>query len=445
MNKKNLFKILEKNIKKYTDKKIILGLSGGLDSMALFYIFLEMKLNFLAIHVNHNFRKNSDLDQNFVSKICEKEKIKLISVKIKKENQPSEEFFRKERHKIFEKIKKKENADFVALAHTKDDFIESIFMYFLRGIGNFDFYSRYKSYDGKFLRPFFNIEKNDLLQFIESNNIFFREDETNKNCDYTRNFIRNKIFTKIAKKFPKYKDAILRNTILSSENYDFVKNSFLLQDVFIDDDFSDFVILNLQKYWKLAKAQKNICAKRIFEKFAIKKEKQILDYNKILQILDFFKNGNCGNVFFHFGLKMEMGKNNFVFIYKKEKIKTLEKKELKQAKNIFGIFKIFVKKTQFQKNTISKSLTQNKLFLKKQKIFMRTKKSGEYFYPLYFMHKKEVKKTLSEKSFISFEKQLVPVFVDKNDKIIAVYNKPDKSQKLNENEKCFEIIFEKIY
>ena len=150
MNTENLISDVVTNIEKYKlfDKgsKIVAGISGGADSVCLLKVLSELKnvydLELTAVHLNHCLRgEESDGDQEFVRELCEKWDIELRIFKedIAKTaliNRISlEEAGRNARYRIFNQVLEEKKADFIAVAHQKEDQAETVMLNILRGTG----------------------------------------------------------------------------------------------------------------------------------------------------------------------------------------------------------------------------------------------------------------------------------------------------------------------
>ena len=144
-------KVLE-TIKKYnlieTKDKVVIGVSGGPDSMTLLNVLLEIKaeknidFDIVVCHVNHMIRKEAIEDEEYVFKFCEKYHIacfvKRIDVtKLAKDQKiGTEEAGRKARYEFFNEILEKTSSNKIATAHTANDNAETVFMNIIRGSGN---------------------------------------------------------------------------------------------------------------------------------------------------------------------------------------------------------------------------------------------------------------------------------------------------------------------
>ncbi len=191
--------------------KIILGVSGGSDSMALLYTFYKLEVEVLVVHINYGLRGNeSDLDQELVEGMSTQWGIDCYSVKI--ENKQNEGNFqswaRAERYRIFKELKDINNLNCIATAHHQSDQIETILQKVLRGSG-VEAWEGMSVWDGELFRPFLPFSKTEILSYCEENSIPFRDDKSNLESKYARNFIRNQLEDKFDELFPGWRTNIL--------------------------------------------------------------------------------------------------------------------------------------------------------------------------------------------------------------------------------------------
>ena len=188
--------------------KIVLGVSGGPDSISMLVLLNELreKLNFeiVVAHINHGIRENAKLDEEYVRKFCEKLNVKfyVLNTNVKKiakeEKRGIEETGRIIRYNFFEEILKKENANKIAIAHNKNDNVETIIMNIMRGCG----IAGLKGILPKqeiYIRPLIEISREEIEEFSKGLNP--RHDETNDENEFTRNKIRNIVIPYIKKEF----------------------------------------------------------------------------------------------------------------------------------------------------------------------------------------------------------------------------------------------------
>jgi len=179
--------------------KIVLGLSGGPDSLFLLYLLSELKkenkLDVIAAHLDHGWRQNSYIDVEFCQNYCEKLGVKFVSehaanldFKVKF-NGSMEEVGRKLRRIFFQTIFEKEKANLIALAHHQQDQQETFFMRIIRGT-TMQGLRCMDEFDGKYIRPLIKTNKQDIINFLQANDIQFLQDPTNTSDTYLRNRIR---------------------------------------------------------------------------------------------------------------------------------------------------------------------------------------------------------------------------------------------------------------
>lgn len=180
---------------------IIIGLSGGPDSMCLLDIILNLniKLNIICAHINHNIRKESKEEMKFIQEYCKNKCLKLETTTFDKKSSSldyNELELREKRYKYFEELYKKYNAKYLLTAHHGDDLIETILMRISRG-SNLKGYSGFqvesKKNGMRVLKPLIYTTKEEINKYNEEHNIKFVNDKTNDEDNYTRNRYRHNV------------------------------------------------------------------------------------------------------------------------------------------------------------------------------------------------------------------------------------------------------------
>jgi tRNA(Ile)-lysidine synthase len=183
-------------------EKIIIGLSGGPDSVFLVHYLHEIKeqyqLELIAAHLDHGWRSNSADDAQWCKKLCEKLNIHFISahanniVLQKQANGSKEEHGRLLRRAFFESCLQKFNAHKIALGHHYDDNVETFFLRFLRGSSTAGLQG-IKPNESPYIRPLLALTKQEILNYLHQNNIEYLIDHTNESDAFLRNRIRKNI------------------------------------------------------------------------------------------------------------------------------------------------------------------------------------------------------------------------------------------------------------
>lgn len=177
--------------------RILLAVSGGLDSMALLFILNETNLFDLNIaHVNHGLRFNSGDDEKFVSKICDKFSLPFYSKQLDPSKMEAgesiEQWARVERYLFLNNTAKISQSRWIMTAHHGNDQAETVLMNLSKksGIAGLRGIAKQRN---NIIRPLLPFRKKELTKFVQKTGIPFREDPTNTDMLMPRNFIRHKV------------------------------------------------------------------------------------------------------------------------------------------------------------------------------------------------------------------------------------------------------------
>lgn len=203
---------------------LIVGISGGPDSVCLFEILARLQkkydLKIILAHVNYALRgKDSDKDQKLVEDLAQRYALELFVLYPKVDKKYSEKILRDVRYDFFEKIRKENDFEYIVVAHTLDDQVETFFMRLIRGAGLSGLASM-KFRSGKVIRPLLNISKKEILEFLKKNKIVYRTDRTNMTNKFFRNKIRNILMPLLEKDFnPNVKEMVFANSLSIADDY----------------------------------------------------------------------------------------------------------------------------------------------------------------------------------------------------------------------------------
>ena len=188
-------KHIEDNLPFLKDKKLLVCVSGGVDSMVLLNLLHRMNLNIRVAHCNFKLRnKESDNDCVFVKDLCKKSFIPFYS-KDFDTNIPKHSVqmsARKLRYDWFYELLELHKFDFILTAHHLNDSIETFLINLTRSTG-IDGLTGIKSINNKVVRPLLPFNKSQIIDYAKDNDIKWREDSSNLKNDYLRNEIRNKL------------------------------------------------------------------------------------------------------------------------------------------------------------------------------------------------------------------------------------------------------------
>lgn len=207
MQKKVLAFIKEHQMIQPNDR-IVAGVSGGADSVALFYMLLELReslsYEFCVVHVNHGLRgEESRRDARFVEQLCKEHQIAYalyeydIKTLAKQEKIGVEEAGRRARLEAFERQRQKWGANKVALAHHRDDLAETALHHLCRGSGISGLAGIRPVHQEK-IRPLLCLERKEIEHYLEIQGYAYVTDSSNESDVYTRNKIRHSVLPLLA-------------------------------------------------------------------------------------------------------------------------------------------------------------------------------------------------------------------------------------------------------
>ena len=218
----------------------------------------DLKFEIIVCHVNHLIREEAILDEEYVVNYCKNNGIKCYVKRIDVKNyannnkQGTEEAGRNVRYQFFEEIFQKENANKIAIAHNKNDKIETIIMNMLRGTGVSGIKGIEPIRENKYIRPLIETERIDIERYCNDHNLEPRIDKTNFINDCTRNKIRNIVIPYIKKEFnPNIVNTIDRLSCVIEEENRFLEKKVanLFNEIKIKES-DGFIVLNLKEFNK---------------------------------------------------------------------------------------------------------------------------------------------------------------------------------------------------
>ncbi|MFZ5800233.1 MAG: tRNA lysidine(34) synthetase TilS [Candidatus Omnitrophota bacterium] len=232
-----IFEKFQKTILQYGLLKprehLLLGVSGGADSLAMLFLFLQLRgkwgLKISVGHLDHGLRKDSAEDLIFVKKLCGRLGVPFYGEKIRAEKSfikgSLEEKLRIKRQEFLRQTAKRIKATAIGLGHSQDDQAETVLMHLLRGSGlsGLTGISPKRNIGGsKFIRPLIEIGRGEIEAYLKQLKIRPREDTTNQEQRFFRNRIRLQLFPMLKKYNPNIKALLAQDAQIYAADYDYI-------------------------------------------------------------------------------------------------------------------------------------------------------------------------------------------------------------------------------
>ncbi len=393
-------------------KKVVLALSGGIDSMTLLDVLLKLNYEVIVAHVNHKKRLASDMEEIEIKKICDRLNIVFEVLHLKEDKTANfHDYAHNKRYDFFIEVSHKHNASTIVTAHHKNDNLETILINLSRGSNLYGYggiSNKVTLKDLVISRPFLCVSKEDIINYA-SNKITFFEDCTNSEDHYFRNKIRHNIIPKLTSINEVILDKASTYTTLLQESFDFIRETSIK---YLKEN-NNVIDVNSFKLLHVAIKKDLLCY--MLETLDIEKNNRIID--KLLMIIDIDKPQLDYNLKNNYIFKKRYDK---CFIELSEKTEKLEIK-LNSINDTFSNdkYKIYFSKTL---DCIEKKHSVNYLKICYNNIafplLFRTRQSRDAI-RLKFGRKK-IKDLFIDKKIPNEKRESILLLVDNNDEILYV-------------------------
>ena len=404
---------LKKNFPSISVSKLIIAVSGGVDSIVLFHLCLKLKLNFFVAHCNFKLRKKeSDLDEKFVRDLAIKHNIKFYtkSFNTKKlsnnDNKSIQMVARELRYSWFEELSKELNIKHILTAHHLDDSLETFLINLSRGSG-IDGLLGIPEVNDTVYRPLLIFKKDEILSYAKENKITWREESSNKKREYLRNQIRLEVIQKLKEINPNLLDNFSKSidrlqqskSIIKDKMDDFIKNVSFTRD--------EKIYFEINKIKKVSNIDAYL--------YELLKKYNFTQWDDIRDLLD----SQSGKQIISKTHKL-LKDREYLILVKNSEVENkslLINKSSKEVAVSVGKIKVSIAKKISKEDSDVIYLDSAKLDFP---LRVRNVLSGDYFYPFGMNGKKKVSKYLKDKKISVFDKDKVLILETSKNKIIWV-------------------------
>ena len=407
---------------------VVIGVSAGPDSMCLLDLLQKKTTKIVVCHINHNVRKESIEEEEYITKYCQDKNIILEKTTINNYQENNfENEARKKRYMFYEEILKKYNSKTLLLAHHGDDLIETILMKISRG-SNLEGYAGIKEISNvknyQIIRPLLKYTKEDIINYNKSNNIKYYNDSSNQSTNYTRNRYRLNILPllkkedkNIHKKYVKYSKTLIEyDDYIKREVKRNINNVYKENIINIDNlnKLDTFLIKNI-----LYNIMNNI----------YQNKNNIITDRHIQNIISLLNNTKPN-------IKIDLPNNKEIV---KEYNKLIIKDKTSDIKNYkIEIENIIIEKIESEDDDSNSVCRLNSKDITLP-LYIRNREDGDYIILKGSNNRKKIKEIFIEKKLPLKKRNNYPLLVDSNNNIIWIPN-IKKSKFCNKKSENYDII-----
>jgi tRNA(Ile)-lysidine synthase len=407
---------INKNLSFLKEKKLLIAISGGIDSVVLTHLLSVLNFDISLAHCNFNLRgKESDLDEEFVIQLGEKLNLNLFKIHFKteeiaKSNKQSTQVAARElRYNWFQKIIEQNSFDYVLTAHHADDNLETFLINLTRGSG-LDGFTGIPEKNSNIIRPLLRFSRETILAYAKNNDIDWREDKSNASTKYIRNKIRHKILPVLKEINPSLLESFAKTSEHLKESQQIIEDrieKIALEVISVEQNSRK---ININKISQLSNPKAYL--------YQLLNKYNFTEWNDVYQLLS----AQSGKQIFsrtHTLLK----DREFLVLSKIDFSAALEM-TFQIQKNTSEITEpIHLKFESVQEKSIENKQT---IYINKQHLVfplqLRKWQNGDFFYPSGMAGKKKLSKYFKDEKISLLEKQNIWILCNNNDEIIWVVN-----------------------
>jgi len=426
-------KHINKNLNFLKESKLLIAISGGLDSVVLTHLCHKLKLDFALAHCNFNLRgKESDADESFVLQLAKDLNKECFiecfdTLAYAQENKLSIQMAARElRYNWFNELAEQLQFDYILTAHHADDNLETFLINLSRGTG-IEGLTGIPEINENVVRPLLPFSREDIEQYARAENLHWREDSSNASTKY----LRNKLRLEVIPKFKEVNPQLLQNfnktiahlqdsKVIIDDRIDAISNQ-VIED--INDDNMNF---NIAEIVKLSNLKAYL--------YELLKDYNFTQWNDIYDLLEaqsgkyvvsathrLIKDRGCL-------LLSQLDKN----VHSSAVESYLIEESTKQFKTPLGT--LFLETTK-QLNKLNASTIYVDKEVLKFPLTVRQWQEGDYFYPFGMKGKKKLSKFFKDEKLSLIEKENVLLLCSGDDIVWVINRRPDDRFKVTESTK----------
>ena len=397
------------------DKKLLIAISGGVDSVVLTHLLHELNFDISLAHCNFQLReKESDLDEEFIELLAQKTSNQIFKIKFDTEqfalkNKLSTQIAARElRYNWFQEVIKKHNFDYVLTAHHADDNLETFLINLTRGSG-LDGFTGIPKINGNIVRPLLAFSREEILAYAKTNTIDWREDASNATTKYIRNKIRHKVLPVLKEINPNLLETFAKTLENLQESKQIIEDKIADISSEVINSKNDVLKINIEKIIQLSNPKAYL--------YQLLKEYNFTEWNDVYNLLS----AQSGKQIFS---KTHRLIKDRAFLLLSKTVISNEKElfliDESQSEIIHPIHLNF--EVVQQKPTENKQTIYVDKDLLKYPLIVRKWQNGDYLYPQGMQGKKKLSKYFKDEKLSLLEKENTWLLCNSENEIIWVLN-----------------------
>jgi len=412
-------KHINQNFPFLKDAKLLIAISGGIDSVVLAHLLHQLNYNFSFAHCNFNLRgKESDLDEVFVKELASDLKITCFTTsfnttKYATENKQSTQMAARElRYNWFDQILNENKFDYILTAHQKNDVLETFLINFTRGTG-LEGLTGIPEKNGTTIRPLLAFTRDDIASFAKENNICWREDQSNASTKYSRNKIRHKVIPILTELNPSLLNSFDDTLEHLKGSQDIITESIKKMKAKYTSTAHDTLKIDIKAIQSLSNPKAYL--------FEILKEYHFTEWNDIVSLLG----AQSGKQVFSKSHRL-IKDREFLYVSPIKKTEAsnatykIDQNELSFKINELELLFEETRDTNFKNNSKTTICIDKNLL--KFPLIVRKWEKGDYFCPAGMQGKKKLSKFFKDEKLSLLEKEKTWLLCNNNNDIIWVIN-----------------------
>ncbi len=412
-------------------KKLLIAISGGLDSVVLHHLLYKLKYDISLAHCNFNLRgKESDNDELFVNELSQKSYNQIFinnfdTKKYSKKHKLSTQISARElRYNWFKELVKKHEFDYILTAHHADDNLETFLINLTRGSG-LDGFTGIPAINGNIIRPLLVFSRAEIETYAKENKITWREDASNASTKYIRNKIRHQIIPVLKEINPSVLETFAKTTQNLQESKQIIDNHIKVVSSEVIEVDCKVLKFDIDTIKQLSNPKAYL--------YQLLKGYNFTEWNDVYNLLS----AQSGKLVFSKTHRLIKDRDFLLLSIINENENHQPKKHLIQEneKEVLKPISIYFERVN-QKSIENKQTIYVDNDLLKYPLIVRKWQNGDYLYPLGMQGKKKLSKYFKDEKFSLLEKENSWLLCNTDNKIIWVINhRQDKRFSSTKNSK----------